>query len=237
MATTALGIINSSLRLIGVATKNEALDDADAQNSLTALNFMLDSWSARRVTVRHIVEDSKILTAGSGFQYTIGVGGSINTAFPIQIESAYLKLTPDTNMLSPIDLISSEQFDAYLDRLVITGITRYLYYDPIYPLGNIFIYPTPDKAYTLYIKSWKALSSLTLLTSDITLEPVYLETIKYNLAIRLAPEFGVEPKQVVVDGARELFDILLRLSAPNMTSFIDYPVRRRSGPWAIYTGD
>jgi len=51
MATTAADQINGALRLIGVLAEAEAPSAAMAQDALTALNQMLDSWNTERLAV------------------------------------------------------------------------------------------------------------------------------------------------------------------------------------------
>lgn len=235
---TAQEIIEESLKELGVTNKGEPLDADDAQDALFRLNRMLETWSGRRVAVRYEVEDSKVLTAGDA-DYTIGTGGEINTVLPIEIIGAYLKFTPDNNWLQPIDIEKSgTRFFSFPDRLLVSSIPRKLYYDKTYPLGTIHLYYTPDKAYTLFIRSWKPLSTLASLSTNVTLDPIYNEPILYNLAVRLAPQFGVTPTQITVDAAKETFRNLMRLAKPDMQANLDNPLgRTQNQSTNIYTGD
>jgi hypothetical protein len=52
------------------------------------------------------------------------------------------------------------------------------------------IYVFPSGGATLYLDSLKPLDNPSSLSSDIQLPPEYQEAIVYNLAIRMAPEFG-----------------------------------------------
>ena len=49
--TTAGDQINGALRLIGQLAEGETPSAATAQDSLTALNQMIDSWSSERLSI------------------------------------------------------------------------------------------------------------------------------------------------------------------------------------------
>lgn len=61
-----------------------------------------------------------------------------------------------------------------------------LAYQPEFPLGIIYLYPTPDSAYTLKYNSRTALANFTALSTQINLSPGYSEAIISNLAVKLA---------------------------------------------------
>jgi hypothetical protein len=72
----------------------------------------------------------------------------------------------------------------------VTQITDWLYYEPSYPLGRIFMYPVPSGG-QLHITTWTPLTSFAA-SDDVALPPGYQEAITYQLAARLAPEYGVQ---------------------------------------------
>ena len=51
MATTASDQINGALRLIGQLAESEVPSAATAQDALSALNQMIDSWNTERLSV------------------------------------------------------------------------------------------------------------------------------------------------------------------------------------------
>ena len=73
--STALSIIERSLRLIGVKASGEAPSASEAQDALNALNVMLDQWSNEKLLIYQVVNNLFTVTAGVT-DYTIGVAGS-----------------------------------------------------------------------------------------------------------------------------------------------------------------
>jgi len=230
---TIQDILNESFRELGVLATGETLSAEMSQDAKRKLNLMLGSWSIRNVTVLATTEESFTLTANDG-DYTIGVSGNFNTARPLKVMVASLE---DTNgLFTPIELIGEDQYSSYGDRAIVTGPPSHLWYKPSQPLGRIRLYPLPDAADTLHLSSQKAFASITSLSAELDVDPVYLEAIIYNLAVRLGPGYGVTPSPLVLQTAQDLFDRLLVYSAPDMTMFPDTGVRRHT-PSSIYTID
>jgi len=117
------------------------------------------------------------------------------TVRPIEIISATVKLG---NVDYPLSIIAD---DSYIDGLAIKntlGIPRLLNYDNAYPTGNIFLYPTPSADYSITLMSDKPLLKLETLDSSFDFPPGWEEAVIYNLAIRLAGQYG-QPVTAILD--------------------------------------
>jgi hypothetical protein len=228
---TIQDILNSAFKELGVLATGETLPADMAQDARSKLNLMLGSWSVRNVSVLATVEESFVLTASDG-DYTIGPSGNFNTTRPLKILNASIE--DDQDIFTPMDLIGEDQYTSYGDRTTVTGLPSRLWYKPTQPLGRIRLYYIPNKAYTLHISSQKPFVSIATLNEELDVDPVYLEAVVYNLAVRLAPGYGVTPSLLVTDMAKELFDRLLVYVAPDMTMFPDVGVRRQQVT-TIYT--
>jgi hypothetical protein len=63
------------------------------------------------------------------------------------------------------------------------------YFENSLALAKIRLYPLPDKAYTLYLDAWYQFTRYA--KGDTVSLPVgYEDLIVYNLAVRVAPDFG-----------------------------------------------
>ena len=203
---TAQELIKSALRVIGVIATGETPADAELQDGMEALNMLLDSWSNEQLMVYYETEDTHSLSAGTA-KYTIGSGGDIDTVRPVKINRAFMRSgTIDT----PINIIGEEQ---YRDIAIKTfsATSAWLYYNPGYALGEIYIYPAGGG--TLYLYSLKPLTTFTALTDTVTLPPGYERTLKYNLAIELAPEYGKEATITIANRAQKAKDKLKAMNA------------------------
>lgn len=237
MSWSVQQIINEAMKLLQVKAPGETLSADQSNDARNTLNLMLDSWAGRRVSARALTEIVQNLTTNQR-SYTIGTSGSpyFNTTRPMAIENAGCEYV-NNSLILPVDIISVDQYENFGDRLILHGPVRKLFYDPTMPNGTIYLYPIPDQVYKLHMRMVVGLQEMAALDTLFTMEPTYMEAIKYNLAIRLAPEYGRPVDPDIKDMAKQLFNILLNWSMPEMFTSIDYPVRLLPKRNTIFTID
>ena len=191
MSETAQTLIKAALRAIGVIATGETPTADELADGLESLKFMLRHWSTKNIMVYFITLDTVTLN-GSEY-YTIGSGGTVNTARPDDIRSA--SFGDASGVESPIDIIDEAKYRALILK-TLSGSASSLWYNPEYPLGKLYFWPRGSG--TAYIDSLKPLTEPTLITTTIQFPPGYDEAIKWNLALRLCPEYGKEPSGLVV---------------------------------------
>jgi hypothetical protein len=180
VSETAQTLIKAALRSIGAIATGETPTAAELADGLEALRLMLRSWSSQNIRLYFTTTESVTLTGAT--YYSWGSGGTIATARPVQIHGAY---TAD-NLVDVID-------EAQYRRLVVGnlgGPVEWVWFQPQYPLA--YIYPWPLDSSTLYVHSTKELTDPTAITSSVAFPTWYDDAIKWNLAVRLAPEYGKE---------------------------------------------
>lgn len=210
---TAQTLVTRAMRLAGVIGKGEIPDSDESTDGLTALNVMLDSWTIERLFVYHIVEESLNLVANQA-QYTMGVGGDLNTARPTRIEDqCFVRYTGNLDI--PITLIDSAAYQAIVAKTVQSNVPLYLFADMRNPLVYLNFYPTPSTVYPVHIFSWKQLPSFAALTTVMALPPGHERAIVYSLAEEFAPEFGVQVPPEVAMIAQKSRANLKRMNAPS----------------------
>lgn len=180
MSETAQTLIKAALRAIGAIATGETATANDMADGLESLKMMLRSWSSQNIRIYYTESEAVTLTGATSYSW--GTGGTIATARPVQIRGAY---TSD-NLVDVID-------EAKYRRLVVGnagGLVQWVWYQPKYPLG--YLYPWPLDSSVLNIHSLKPLSDPAALATSITFPPEYDDAIKWNLAVRMAPEYGKE---------------------------------------------
>lgn len=184
MSVTARQIITKSMQKIGLLTKTEQPSSDEVNDGLYALNAMLSTWSneAALITVR--TEETFPLTAGVN-TYSIGPGQTFNTTRPTFINDSHVRLV---NIDYVVTVIPDEQYHDIQEK-TLPGTPYWLNYNNGFPTGSIRLYPTPDTGYSLFLLSEKPIASLTL-DAVVSLPPGWEEAIIYNLAVRMAPEYG-----------------------------------------------
>jgi len=206
-------IISASLRKIGALSSGETIESTRQQEALKALQSMLRSWGSLSF---HIVSSTKeSATLSSGIEsYTWGTGGSINSARPSILTGAYIL---QDGVSSPVDIITESVYRDISVKLT-PGRPYAAFLHSTYPLATLYVYPVPDAVYTIYLDSFKPFtetSSFTLVTDTIAFPGVYEEPIIYNLAVRLAPEYGRSVPAEVVAIAASSYNDLIKLNAGN----------------------
>ena len=201
-------LISSSLRKIGALSSGETIETTRQAEALTALQSMLRSWGATSSNIFATVKESHTLTAGTGV-YTWGSGGDISSTRPNQVTGAYILESGTTT--HPVDIITEGSYRGISVKTT-TGLPYSLFFYSNYPLASVYLYPVPDSAYVLYLDSYKPFAetgSFGLVTDTIVFPSYYEEAIIYNLAIRLAPEYGKSVSSEVGVIAKTALDTLI----------------------------
>jgi len=184
MAETFSKIALASLRLLKVKASGDDLKPAEAEDARIHANDILEQWNLQKLMQPSLQTISQAVTASDG-SYTFGSGGD-NSTRPVRIRNAYIR---DSNGIDcDLEPLMSDQYDAISDK-TLTGVPSYYFIDNAYPLATIQLYPVPSAAYTLYLKAWGVLSSISAVTSSVDLAPGYIRALKSNLAVSIAPEY------------------------------------------------
>jgi hypothetical protein len=147
------------------------------------LNAMLDSWNTESLAVYALRDETLTLTGAAS--YTIGAGGALNTTRPVKIESAYVRLSDNDYHAK---LASAEAWYRLAAKTTTGSVAEWLYYEPSYPLGTLYLYPQPTTG-VLHLVTRVPLAAYAA-SDSLALPPGYQDAITYHLALRLAPEYS-----------------------------------------------
>jgi hypothetical protein len=222
---TALSMIKRAMRLGGVLGKGEAPDNDEAQDGLDALNTMLESWRLERLLVYQIVQGSYTWPASTTSRTIAASGGNFTGQRPDRIEAAFV--VDSSNQTFPVEvLLDRTEYDAIVIKSTTSTLPQYLFYDPAYPLGVLYLFPIPSAQLTLKLNTWQALQSFTTLATDLALPAGYKRAIEYNLAMEYTPEFGtgrkIDPQVPLI--AIQSKAVLKTLNQPSMIAQLDSAV-------------
>ena len=235
MATyTAGDQINRALRLLGVLAEGETPSASESADALMALNQMLDSWSTERLAV-YSTSDQEFTWPANTVSRTLGPSGDFVGSRPILVDdSTYFVVN---GISYEVTLINQEQYDAIPVKTVSSPYPRLLFVNNSYPDIEVFLYPVPNTDATWHFISVTPLSEPASLDTDLAFPPGYMRAFAYNLAMEIAPEFGIDPpaqvKKIAITSKRDL----KRINNPNDVMFmpaalLPYPL----GGGNIYTG-
>jgi hypothetical protein len=235
--TSAQGLIQTALELLGVYAPGETMSAADAARGLQVLNAMMDQWSNDALFCYAILEQQCPLVVGQN-QYTVGPGGNVNGPRPLKlIEGPVAAYIMDANANRyPVAVIAQDRWNAIGLLTNTSNIPDTLFYDPQYPLGILNVFPTPNQGNTLYFDSYLQLSDFANLTSTMSLPTGYESAIYHNLAIALKPFFtATQLDPVVIQLASNAKASIKRTNMrPNIANYDAEIVSRASPTYNIY---
>jgi hypothetical protein len=245
---TALDLIKRSMRLLGLLNVGDVPTNEEAQDGLTALNAMVDAWATERLMM--FTTGRNLYNLAQNQQvYQIGpLGPDWIAPRPEYIDGAGLLLTnsdPTQVLEIPLEVLRTDKEWARVRAKGITSqLPTKLYYDRGFSTGggnlgsgNVAVWPVPLVANQIALYTPTIVSQFTSLTQTISLPPGYNRALAYNLAIEYAPEFTVQPSEVVVAVAQMSKDSLKRANLQLDKLRTDLPRGEHGGHWDYQLGE
>lgn len=169
----------------------------EVATDLIALNMLLATWD---IDYYAAVTEAFTLTANTAAYTWKLTTGDITTDRPVDLLDQTYILRGDISY--PVRLITSAVYQAIGNKTV-TGMPELIFFDPMMPAANLHLYPVPDAADVIYLTSLKALAEITDATAEIALHQDMVGALKWNLAVELAPNYGVPVTPLMQLRARE----------------------------------
>ena len=236
MTTTAYDQICGALRLLGVLAEGETPSAATSQDSLRALNQMIDSWNTERLSV-FSTQDQVFLWTPGELSRTLGPTGDFVGNRPVLLDDATYFRDPQTNVSYGIKLINQQQYDGIAVKTVTSTYPQVMFVNNTFPDIEMFIYPVPLRLLEWHFISVEELTQPALLATSLTFPPGYLRAFRYNLACEMAPEFGVEPSPQVQRIAMYSKRNLKRINNPDDIMALPYSIVGTRQRYNIYAGN
>lgn len=230
--TTAADLIKGALRLIGQLAEGETPSNETLNDSLSALNQMLDAWSVEGLMV-HAIQDQTVTWPANTATCTIGPTGDFTEDRPILIEdSTYFVLN---GVSYPIFIVSQLDYNAIADKDLISDYPTFLLVNMTMPDATLTVYPVPSQELELHLMSRVALTQPATLITELSVPPGYMRAFRFNLAKELAAEFGKEPPGWVIKNADQSKGVVARVNAPIEEMTMPAALPRGHSRYNIYT--
>ena len=237
MATyTAGDQINRALRLLGVLAEGETTSASVSQDSLMALNQMIDSWNTERLSV-FCTQDQVFTWPAGEYIRTLGPSGDFVGLRPVLLDDATYFRDPGTNVSFGIKFINQQQYDGIAVKTVTSTYPQVIFVNMGYPDITMSIYPRPTRDLEWHFVSVQELTQPATLVTNILFPPGYLRAFTYNLAMEIAPEFGVEPSPQVQRIAMTSKRNLKRINNPDDIMSMPYAIVASRQRFNIYAGN
>lgn len=206
--TTYNDLIVLALKNAGVIGVGQTASATDINDACMIMNDMIAEFQRRRYLIYHLVDQS--ITATGAESYTVGPGGDFAVAErPAVINAAYARQNVSSNPSAidyPLEILPARETYAQIALKSLESFPRWAYYDAAYPQGNFFVYPVITSQFDIHIVYPALLQTAVALTDPVTMPPEYRSAVRYNLAVRLADHFQLNPSPVLIGLARSALD-------------------------------
>lgn len=209
---TAGDQIKRALRLLGVLAGGEEPSANDYADAVVAFNQLIASWNTERLSVFATTTQTFTWPSGQASR-TLGPSGDFNGDRPVLVDPATYFVV--NGISYPLALINQEQYNAITLKTSNSPLPEVLFVNATYPDVTMYLYPVPSTALTFNIVSVSPLEQVADETVTIDAPDEYLRALAYNLAVELAPEYGVEPSRTVMNIARASKRNIKRINNPD----------------------
>ena len=227
--------INRALRLLGVLAEGETPSASVSQESLMALNQMIDSWNTERLST--FVTQDQVYTWPAGFiSRTLGPSGDFVGNRPILMDDATYYKAPN-GVSYGIKFINQQQYDGIAVKTVTSTYPQVCWVNMGFPDITLTVYPKPTQDLEWHMISVEELDRPADLSTVMYYPPGYLRAFTYNLAMEIAPEFGVELSPQVTRIAMTSKRDLKRINNPDDVMALPYALVANRQRFNIYAGN
>lgn len=228
---TVLDLIRGALRMSGGLGVGQTITTDDGTDALHVLNSMLGSWNTNGIIVPSQSRDLYTLVASQA-SYTIGATGNWVATRPNKIFRAGF-VQAGSLIEFPVKILEIQEWADVALKGLVSSIPYAMYNDGGFPLSTLSFYPIPTGTDQIALYTWDSLVSYTTTATAISLPDGYTDAIRYNLAVRIAVEWGrnLNNAEEVKRLARESLAAIQSLNAPSYVMSCDPAVTGGGPAW------
>ena len=237
MSTTTAGDqITRALRLLGVLAEGETPSAQMSQDGLMSLQQMVDSWNTERLSV-FCTQDQVFTWPAGEYIQTLGPTGDFVGNRPVLFDDATYFRDPGTNVSFGIKFINQQQYDGIAVKTVTSTYPQVIFVNMGFPDVTMSIYPRPTRDLEWHFVSVQELDKPATLDTVLHFPPGYLRAFAYNLAMEIAPEYGVEPAPQIQRIAMTSKRNLKRINNPDDVMSMPYAIVATRQRYNIYANN
>lgn len=209
--TTVRDILTDALLELGVIDPSETISAGAAKTALRGLNRLVESWANEDLMI--VTKDRLTFGLVGGQQsYTIGVGGDFNTTYPVRPGQIDLVSVVVNGVEIPIDVMNDEQWRDVTVKTTPSTFPLQVWANGNYPLNVLYFWPVPTAVNPLVMTVWGQIVDFASINDDVTLPSGYEDALVYNLAVRLAPQYGKEISPITASLAQSSKAMIKRMN-------------------------
>lgn len=208
---TGRKLITDTMRLIEATSAGEIPEPDEMIDALDRLNEMMDTWSAQKLATFAILRAEYTLTSGKQ-SYTLGPTGDFVQQRPTWIKQMGLlqNNNPNQPIEHPLRILNVDQWAHEVPvKNVSSALPTKVYIEWTHPDLTFHLWPLPNKGgLEVVVYTELSLTPWPTLDSNLVFPPGYHEAIRYNLGVRLCPEFGRPIAPSVAGLADKTFSVI-----------------------------
>jgi len=224
MLAPLVDLFEGAARLSGVLARGQAMNATLGNSILQIFNGMVDFMSIDGLTFWRTSNEQFSLVSNKSI-YMIGPTGDWATARPTEIKGAY---TVISGVSYPVEVIDQNAYNLVGLKGQTQDIVEKLLYVNTDVLGTVTVWPVPLNSYPIFLSTSKIVDGTYVITDSISWPPGYEMMLRYNLAVMIGVEMGLEPLPHVDSIARTSRGAVKRSNKSAMTATFD-PVLSGSG--------
>jgi len=235
---SCLDLIKGALRLNVQLAEGENPSSETANDCLSAMQQMIESWSTERLSVFNTMDQVFTWPANEKTR-TLGPTGDFVGIRPILLDdSTYYNATGSgQNVSYGIVFINQQQYDGIAVKDATSTYPQVAWVNMEFPNISITVYPKPTQSLEWHFISVEELTQPVTLVSELSFPPGYLRAFRFNLACEIATEFGIEPPPTVSRIAISSKRNLKRINNPNDVMSMPYPMMATRQRFNIFAGN
>ena len=221
-------LITGALRMLGVVAQGETPTNVQILEAAEALNMLVKAYEADGMPLWGIETYGITLVAGQS-TYVIGTGQQVSIPKPLKVIQAWNKVL-SSGVDIPMRILTKQEYNV-LGNKTTTGNPIQLHYQPKLTYGELYVFPVPtsieqaqNKVYIVYQRPFEDF----LNSGDNPDFPQeWLDALKYGLAARLAPEYGVpsDQRMILIREAKEIKEQALSFGTEEGSLYFQYDRR------------
>ena len=188
---TQYQFIDAALRTLGVLALDQTPTSTEYTNALVKLNGLVGELRVKGLQIFQRTTYTMTLTNGTS-SYNIGTGLTLNTPYPLHLLQA-IRLDANSSTRVDMDIIANSNFNRLPSNS--SGVPIQITYQPKMNMGVVQLWPTPDSYsatnVTIQLTYLRPLEYFSSSTDTADFPEEWVSAIIYNLAVRLAPEYGI----------------------------------------------
>lgn len=235
--TTPRTICTLALKDAGVLGVGQTALAEDMNDAFTTLQQMLAQWRIKRWLVYCLTEYVKLSTGAPS--YTVGPGADFDVSIiPDKIEDAFFRqvVPSQPNQIDyKLRVIQTREQYNLIQLKGLVSFADYVFYEPTRPLAHVYTYPVLNaNLYELHLFFKVILQQLTTLDTVLTLPDEYEAALRYNLGVRLIPQYQQPNNDNLRALARDALNVIRQANV--QVSTLEIPAElTRPGLYNVYS--